>query len=270
MTLLNIGSDPELFLRKVSDHSLVSALDYLTGTKESPQSSTHGFLQADNVCAEINPIPANSLEGFIENTLLVLKDLDDLIEPLGLFTDISSMEDFTTELLSSNPLNEIAGCMPDYNAWLCCENKPTSYLGTTLRAAGGHISIEFSSAGLEDSNRTDFVKALDMEIGLASVVHDLSGSCRRELYGKAGSFRPKFISEHGYDGLEYRVLSNYWLRSREVMTFIYNKIEKIEANLSYYSKKADSLSNEIVRIINQGTRKEAISFCNDNNIGYSY
>jgi hypothetical protein len=40
---------------------------------------------------------------------------------------------------------------------------------------------------------------------------------RRELYGKAGAFRPKPY------GVEYRVLSNRWLNSEALIRWVYNQ-----------------------------------------------
>ena len=42
------------------------------------------------------------------------------------------------------------------------------------------------------------------------------GAKRRELYGKAGAYRVKPY------GVEYRVLSNFWLKSPALMQWVYD------------------------------------------------
>ena len=41
---------------------------------------------------------------------------------------------------------------------------------------------------------------------------------RREMYGQAGAYRPKSY------GLEYRVLSNFWLQSDDYIKWAYNTV----------------------------------------------
>lgn len=94
------------------------------------------------------------------------------------------------------------GCDPDFNAWTMEENpKPTS-TNKELRSAAGHVHIGWDNPTNED--RIALIKACDIFAGLRSV------SCfqdreRRQLYGKAGSFRPKEY------GVEHRVLDNEWV-----------------------------------------------------------
>ncbi len=59
------------------------------------------------------------------------------------------------------------------------------------------------------------VKQLDYFLGIPSLLLDKDEE-RRHLYGKAGAFRPKPY------GVEYRVLSNFWLKSPELMRWVYN------------------------------------------------
>ena len=56
---------------------------------------------------------------------------------------------------------------------------------------------------------------LDVYLGLDSLTYDKDVE-RRELYGKAGAFRPKEY------GVEYRVLSNAWLISPLLMGRVYD------------------------------------------------
>jgi hypothetical protein len=48
---------------------------------------------------------------------------------------------------------------------------------------------------------------------------------RRELYGALGAYRPKSY------GVEYRVLSNAWLESKEKMDIVYDVITAVHSKL---------------------------------------
>jgi hypothetical protein len=56
-----------------------------------------------------------------------------------------------------------------------------------------------------------------MFLGLWSVIRD-PDTKRRELYGKAGAFRFKPY------GVEYRVLSNFWLHTPDRMEYVWHLV----------------------------------------------
>lgn len=275
--MLTVGSDPEFFLRD-SKGNLVPSFGLLGGTKESPIKTPHGFIQEDNVTAEVNSLPAVNLEEFLHNHRLVLQDLEDIIKPLNLSVDIKGSALFTPELLS-HPLAYIAGCEPDYDAWALTQNMPASYQGNLLRAAGGHLHIGFDEAKVDMMSRIAFCKALDLELGLPSVILDPDQE-RRSLYGKAGSHRPKLTQTHpdvngntvtdDYDGIEYRVLSNFWMASESLQRFVYNKIKLVDENLRELSDKAESIKDELVDVINNGAPEDAIVLCNSMGVSYAH
>lgn len=264
--MFTIGSDPEVFLRD-KEGNLVSSIGLLGGTKKKPVATPHGFIQEDNVTAEFNSRPASSLDEFIENHRLIIQDLNDILVPLDLSVDISGSALFSDELLS-HPKARIAGCEPDYNAWTRGRNIPTSYEDTNMRAAGGHLHIGFERAATDPVSRLAFTKALDLELGLPSVILD-PDYARREMYGKAGSHRPKFLTKDGFDGIEYRVLSNFWLKSEGLLRFVYKKVQKVESELDYLSELADSISDELVNVINHGNSEDAIILCNSMGVEYA-
>lgn len=255
---LSVGSDPEFMLRDM-EGNLVSSVGLLGGTKHNPRKTKHGYIQEDNVTAEVNTLPANSLLEFLDNHRLIMEDLSEILEPLDLSVDIISSALFSDELLS-HPSAQKAGCLPDYNAWLRCKNPRVHYSNTNIRAAGGHLHIG-SDSMVDPVTRMGFVKALDLVLGVPSVYMDEDVE-RRELYGKAGSFRPKELKKDGFNGIEYRVLSNFWMRSVENLTFAYTGIEKVHNNLQKYVTLAETFSEEILFLINEGSSKDALSFVN--------
>ena len=262
---LTIGSDPEAFLRN-SKGELVSAIGLVPGTKSHPHKTPNGATSHDNILAEFNSKPANSILDFINNHKLIIQDITEIITPLDLHLDFIASAMCSDELLS-DPISRIAGCEPDYNAWELCRNNPASYTFTNLRAAGGHVHVAFDQSINNPKARIDFVRALDLVLGVPSVIID-NDSARREFYGKAGSFRPKdtidFNSDIGpdpYDGVEYRTLSNFWLKSEELMGWVWNGVERVYNNLEELSEKALFHKDTIISIINSGDTKKAKKFC---------
>jgi hypothetical protein len=265
MKFLSIGSDPEAFLKN-SKGELVSAIGLVPGTKSQPHKTTNGSVQHDNILAEFNSRPATSLLDFITNHKLIISDLNNILSPLDLHLDFIASA-MCSDALLSDPISRIAGCDPDYNAWTLSKNNPASYTFTNLRAAGGHVHIAFDQAINNPKARIDFVRALDMVLGVPSVVVD-NDSARREFYGKAGSFRPKDtinfnpdIGADPYDGIEYRTLSNFWLRSDSLLEFVWNGVEKVYNNLEELSAKAEFYKDSIISIINTGDSEKAKLFC---------
>ena len=268
---LLIGSDPEVFLRH-KNGELQNALDILPGSKWDPYPTEHGSIQPDNILAEFNSKPASNIIDFVTNHNLILGDLRSFIEPLDLQLDFIASAIGSDELLS-DPRTQVAGCDPDFNVWGCRSfkhkyrlraNAPANYYYTNVRAAGGHLHISFDQADNDPTyiNRFKFVKALDYNLGIMSVIHDPDQQ-RRQFYGKAGAFRPKDkeVFKDPYNGVEYRTLSNFWLRSEELMKLVYSKVEEVYNNLDELASKADFYKKEIQEIINTGNQPKAALFC---------
>ena len=263
-----VGSDPEAFIRN-SSGQLVSAIGIIPGTKYSPHPTTNGSIQHDNILAEFNSRPSSSLSEFILNHNLIISDLKEVLQPLYLHLDFiaSALAD---DSLLSDPITRIAGCEADYDAWNLCKNESASeaYAIGNMRAAGGHLHISFDQSVDQPMERIKMVRALDLVLGVPSVIHD-SDAIRRTLYGKAGSFRPKDTLQETpdpYDGVEYRTLSNFWLRSTDLMEFVYKGVEACYHNLDELAEQAEFYKDELIAIINGGQRDKAISFCNNNGI----
>ena len=254
---LSVGSDPEFFLRD-SKGELITAIGLLGGTKRNPRKTKHGWLQEDGVAAEFNSIPSKTLQSFIENHRLVMEDLNNIISPMGISLDMSASLEFDKDLLLSHQATT-SGCDPDFNAWERQENESPDLYDTSIRATGGHLHIAFD--GVDDlESRLSFVKVLDMELGVPSVLLD-NDKLRRKMYGQAGAFRPKIESRDGFNGIEYRVLSNFWLKNEDYMKFIWEKIQFCNDNWKELIAKAESLKEEIVYNINSCDYYTSKLFC---------
>jgi hypothetical protein len=257
-----VGADPELFLRK--GRRLVSAISLINGTKRAPLKTSHGAIQWDNILAEYNINPANTAEQFAANNLSVLEDLQKHIGDI--YTLDLGAAYWAPASLLLDPRTLVAGCTPDFNAWENgAQNDPPNYRETRLRSAGGHIHISVHNIGSDYLARLNLVRLCDVFIGLPGVLlGDKTDNLRRSVYGKAGAFRPKYIADDPYDGVEYRASSNWWLRKPEYMKIVF------EGAKEAVSKLWDTTihTNLVVKgwairdAINKGNKKQAEELLN--------
>jgi hypothetical protein len=209
------GADPELFLRDVHGNPITS-IGLIGGSKTKPRKLGNGFaLQEDNVAVEFNIPPCSNKEQFVASLNYVLEHLRQELGSKGLSLDISATAEFTEEQLKHPQAQEL-GCEPDYNAWTLDMNpRPTP--PANLRSSGGHLHIGWDNP--EPIEQIRVIKVHDLFVGVPSLIYD-EDSRRREIYGKAGAYRPKEY------GVEYRTLSNFWIGSNELMEFVYSQSEK--------------------------------------------
>lgn len=217
---ISIGADPEIFVGV--DNKFISAHGLVEGTKEEPFKVNNGAVQVDGMALEFNIDPAYSLEEFHNNLSSVRKQLEDMIGDKEFLRTCSVFfdENFIKEVPNKNLM---LGCMPDFNAYTLEPNYPPDDK-TMMRTAGGHIHIGELDVGEEESREhydlsATISRAMDKYVGVYSLLWD-GDDKRRELYGKAGAFRPKSY------GVEYRTLSNMWIFSKDITSFIYRQTEK--------------------------------------------
>jgi hypothetical protein len=216
------GCDPELFVFK--DGIPVSAEGLIPGTKSAPHKVEGGAVQVDGMAAEFNIEPATTFKDFNHNIELVMKQLTTML-PEGHELRAVPAVVFDKEIFDAAPEKaKELGCSPDYNAWTGQVNPPPkSPDNPFLRTASGHIHIGWTEdADLSDPqhvmNCVDLVKQLDWYLGGWSVKVDTDPT-RRSLYGKAGALRFKDY------GVEYRVLSNFWITSRDRRLAVWNRLQ---------------------------------------------
>jgi len=213
-----IGADPELFLEK--DGEIISAEGYIGGTKNEPiPISDEGHaIQEDNVLVEFNIPASESAEDFIANINFVKDYLNALVELQGCKLNNSASAVIDKKYLQTAQA-KLFGCEPDYNVYLRAMNEPPK-AGGQLRTCGGHIHIGYENPSQEVSEK--IIYAMDAVLGLGSLLLDKDDR-RKEMYGKAGCFRFKDY------GVEYRTLSNFWVKDDVSMAWAFNKtIEAIE------------------------------------------
>ena len=197
---IHVGADPELFLVDGA-MKFISSIDKIGGTKENPFAIREDgcAVQEDNVAVEFNIPPSTDVNSFIEAINFNLDYLKKRAEGMNLALAIKASAIFSDDQLADPRALEF-GCEPDYNAWTRRINPRPKATNQALRSAGGHVHVGVD----EKLDKIQLVRAMDVFLGVPSLEFD-KDTARRELYGKAGAFRPKSY------GVEYRTLSNWWI-----------------------------------------------------------
>lgn len=236
-----LGADPEIFVKR--NGVLQSAFGLIPGTKAVPHAVDRGAVQVDGMALEFNIAPAASANEFSLNIKTVMQQLRAMVPDYELA--IQPVANFGHEYMATQPdeAREL-GCDPDYNAYTGQANdRPDG--DRPFRTAAGHLHIGWcEGADIKDpvhiADCEAVVKMLDWYLGVPSVLLDPDVQ-RRELYGKAGAYRPKSY------GVEYRVLSNFWLKSDALIEWAYTQtMAAMQALESGYTP-----SNSVPLIINR-------------------
>lgn len=258
-----IGTDPEFFLKKGDKY--ISAIPFIKGSKHEPAMlPSGGTIQRDNVAVEFATVPAGSGKDFVNKVKDCLKDTLDII-PDGHELVVEPSATFEESELADPEACEF-GCDPDFSAYLLEENEKPWCEDSTFRSCGAHIHVgclddkgevikglEFL---MEFKGKIETVKAMDLLHGIVSTVLDdsLAATKRKELYGKAGCHRPTDY------GVEYRVLSNYWMKSPELVMLMDSLTKDALTLVSSGELKGvlNSISEYILQdVINNGRIKKA-------------
>ncbi|AJT60765.1 putative COOH-NH2 ligase [Citrobacter phage CVT22] len=252
MSNLLIGLDPELWVAK--DGKIVSAYGLIGGTKDEPIKVKQGAVQVDGLALEFNIDPAHNKAEFISNIDTVMGILASMVPGYELV--IQPVAHFGMEYIDAQPEKaKELGCSPDYDAWKMDVN-PRPDGKRPFRTAAGHIHfgfIEENDAPIEAQGYIEYcsniIRELDFYLALPSLFYD-NDAKRRELYGKAGAFRPKTY------GFEYRTLSNMWLSTKALKEWAYDASidawNRIESGVSLVAKYGD-----IQNIVNMSDKKAA-------------
>jgi len=253
-----IGTDPEFFLKR--GKKLISAIPLIAGTKHEPAPLKNGgTVQRDNVAVEFATPPAKGGADFVAKVKSCLKDVMDIL-PGDTTMEVTPSASFPLSELK-HPEAKMFGCDPDYDAWRVEQNEKPDCGNKSFRSCGAHVHVgglgedNMPIVGLEFLQTFDgkiqMVKAMDIMLGIPSAILDNSAAAidRRKLYGKAGCHRPTDY------GVEYRSLSNYWMKSPELVMLVYNltgdAIRLVQSG--GLEKMIEKISeDEIKRIINNG------------------
>ena len=263
---LKIGADPELWIFDKKLGKIISAHGLFPGTKEEPYAVEHGAIQVDGMAAEYNILPAENADQFILYNLSVLRSLRDEISKRNPELDFdfvfSPVAEFGAEYINQQPDEaRILGCSPDFNAWKDGEANPTPDAELPFRTASGHIHLGWDEdLDVGDPEHIEaccmMAKALDLPVaGRLLKIEGEAGQKRRELYGKAGAFRPKSY------GMEYRTLSNCWLGNTDLMKQVYLQTQRSFTELlDGYTDYGDGIFDyAIEELINTPVERKTLS-----------
>ena len=249
-----IGCDPEFFLTQGGKY--VPAINYISGMKGCPQDLGRGNgVMVDNVALEFCTEPAIKEEKFVRGIKQAIKAIKKLL-PDDVKIEAIPSAYFPADALE-NPVCQEFGCDPDFNAYRGGRRNPRPAAeDDTFRSCGGHIHVGHPRLSTPE-DRIMMVKLMDCTHGLCATTLDRGESAiaRRKLYGKAGTFRP---TEYG---LEYRTLSNFWLKSPELVKLIYRLTrDAVSLYLLNYTPKVLGAvdEKEVVKVINSGDSEKAL------------
>lgn len=274
---VQFGGDPEFFIgRKTGNktYEVKSADLFLPPKTKKLLAGRNSKVFFDGVQAEINPYQNGCNEAFIGNIQSCMMSVWNEVYKSGMFKKPSDilLLPYATVPITKDTLKGRDkecmrfGCAPDYNVY---DNekriKYPSGKNHMLRYSGGHIHYGFESASYskffsDAGNMSDAVVTLDILLGLPCVgfSHDKGERLRRKLYGRAGSHR---IQAHG---LEYRVLSSFWMAS-PILASLITKMGRNALSV-VYSRQFKNLMdrvgniNEVRNIINDVDRVKARKF----------
>jgi len=241
-----LGSDPECLLQTKTGN-LIAVCGLLNGhdkwnplqVDDMPQGFT---FQEDNVCIEFGVPPAASASEFVKNIKQVQQKFLEKYSHLK-FSNLSCA--VMPDDAMKHPGAHIWGCEPDFNAWNGHMNKKPNPPVPNMRSAGGHVHIETTL------NKRHVIQACDLFLGVPSVLMD-EGEMRKQLYGKAGCFRPKPY------GVEYRTLSNFWIFKKKHIEWVWrNTARALKAVETMDPKEMMFLGNDIRRAINKNDKMVA-------------
>ena len=207
---VRFGMDPELFI-STPEGGVVEAKDCL-GDEEHKR--TYGW-KRDGVQVEINVSPDYCRETIGGELVYYFRSLRKHLEKKGQKVNFTSLITLSPEEMGR--LSEDAkklGCEPSRNLYGRggCKVDGGVY---RKRSASGHIHL--SAPVLYKVEPERFVRVMDILMGNTCVLLDRGKGARerRKVYGKAGEFRVPAMGR-----LEYRTLSNFWLRSYPLTSFV--------------------------------------------------
>lgn len=205
---LTFGADPELFIEN-TEGDIVGSEKVIA---DKPSTKRYGIIR-DGVQVELNAAPSGCRGLFGNGIVGLFRSLDDNLKKAGYKASFKSVVEVSqAELDSLSEASRKLGCAPSnnyYNARAKIEVPD----GFRTRSAGGHIHLGLDASYVRPK---ELVPVVDTLVGNTCVLvdRDPAAAERRKVYGRAGEFR---TPRHG---LEYRTLSNFWLRSCQLMSMV--------------------------------------------------
>lgn len=257
-----------------------------------------GFI-IDGVQAELNPSP-NTCRAYLGNEIhTCFRNLYEKLKKDGKTVGVAfaPLVDISqAELDSLSEKSKVFGCAPSTNIYQGAEEakitvNPKKYL---KRSAGGHIHLgvnddeDYGEVYAGYIQRRDawgytysdqiklkvktvekvlhdpktVVPILDLVVANTCVLldRDASNIERRKNYGRVGEYRQKKY------GIEYRTLSNFWLRSYQLTSFVMG-LCRMTVHMVQQSRKG---CDYVKALTNAVSREDVIKAVQENNFELAY
>lgn len=252
MSKILVGCDPEVFVAQKGQFK--SAHNLIKGDKKNPFKVDKGAVQVDGMALEFNIDPAATCDEFVLNVNSVFAQLTKMVPKHKIV--ITPVAHFDADYMKAQPAEALElGCDPDFNAYTgAAFEKPD--VDRPMRTASGHVHIGWTNGeNIQDpAHMADaymVAKQMDVFLGLGSLLYDDDVE-RRQMYGKAGCCRVKPY------GVEYRTLSNAWLKSEKLMRWVFDNVQLgmtcLEAHGDYHMKRV----GDVQKIINRSEKHQVI------------
>lgn len=244
--ILTLGCDPEFFFADVDGH-IVGSEKVLPerGLAIAPHAnSTAGdreyFLKSqgaewvrlnvdegnpaaggfvlDGVQVELNPVAGTCRAELARNIqACFIKLRNHLVKHPGISASFAPVVEVRKEELDSlSERSRTLGCAPSLNLHDSDAKVKVNAATYRTRSAGGHIHLGGAKTFPWLRDPSKMIPLLDVLVGNTCVLVDRNEANveRRKVYGRAGEYR---LPPHG---IEYRTLSNFWLRSYPLMSMV--------------------------------------------------
>ena len=221
---LKMGCDPELFINL--NNKVIGSEKVLVEDKVKTNGDK---ITKDGVQVEFNPQPQTCRAYLGNHIRLSFIDLVEMLQNKGM--EINFNQVVTVSKKEMDSLSDKArefGCAPSNNFYTgsvsVIGKDPKKY---KKRSAGGHIHIgtSYDTSYNKEDLEVDYphfepsriIPVLDIIVGNTCVLldRDKGNVERRKTYGRAGEYR---VPDKGR--IEYRTLSNFWLRDYKLMSFV--------------------------------------------------
>lgn len=255
----SLGSDPEFFYLRDDDVAM-NADKFLPGKDNKLVAPYNCTLFFDGFQGELNMPSSYCREGLVNLTRTCMRKARAEAGKKSRGKHkyriaIQPVTEVLPEILEkAHEEARIFGCDPDFDAYASGSSNPPGPDAEThyMRYAGGHIHIGYGTEGrhtapfmFKDKEKRELVRLIDVIAGVPMVLLDTheGNRMRREMYGKAGCYRsPDY-------GVEWRVPSNFWLKSPELTSFMLGMV-RVAANVMYSRKQKyffDIIDQDAVR-----------------------
>ena len=260
VSYVTYGSDPEGFFRR-NDGKILGSERILPEEGLKAGEYYKPWVVRDGIQFELNPQNSVTTGGLGAQIKASLKLLNNRmvgypnVHPS--FDGVVEVDRDELDALSEK--SRVLGCTPSLNRY---GEKPITVDVKTYRkrSGGGHIHlglpepIRSAKGNSLVDYRHDLVTYLDVFTGNTCVLldRDPNAAERRENYGRAGEYR---LTSYG---LEYRTLSNFWMRNFSLMSLAFGMTHIAISILDGHLKNVHDYESELEQVINLDRVIEAI------------